>query len=316
MLKNHVEVMKIMTYHLKIDVSPIYELISSFLIYTTKKWVNSLDVGSTWIEEAHHMIKPEWIGAFDDAKALPFTDYDHLYALAVTRQDDTTILKFLDSLTENDASALCQQISPLVPHITIDDMERIQKHYVPLLRVWYECYFTTIQEEYVPLLMEDAAEKLALAEKMDMDALIEYASGGLVIEPEQPVEKVVLLPTLHLRPINTYYFYDNLLFIQYPIDLPELDEDEPPISLLRLTRAISKAEYLRLLRYVALGPKSMQEIVSALGITRDELLHDLLVLRVAGLLRTHLIGQDDEKFSIRPDGVAELPIFLESYIRL
>lgn len=34
------------------------------------------------------------------------------------------------------------------------------------------------------------------------------------------------------------------------------------------------------------------------------------------LLRIHLVDQDIEKFSIRPDGAAELQIFLESYIRL
>jgi hypothetical protein len=305
-----------MTYQLKIDVSPIYELISSFLIYTTQKWVNNLDVGSQWIEDAHELISPEHVDKFEAAKLLPFTDYDHLYALAIMRQTDASIPEFLDFLDTQEPAQLATIIASLVPHVNIEDMVRIKEKYTPLLRVWYECYFTTVTDQYVPLLMEDAAEKLTLADKMDMDVLIEYASGGLVLEPEQHVEKVILLPTIHLRPLNTYYFYENLLFIQYPIDLPECDEDEPPISLLRLTRAISKAEYLRLLRYVALGPKSMHEIVDALGITRDELLHELLILRVAGLLRTHLIGQDDEKYSIRPDGVAELPIFLESYIRL
>jgi hypothetical protein len=305
-----------MTYQLKIDVSPVYELISSFLIYTTQKWINNLDVGSQWIEDAHQTISSEHHADFEAAKLLPFADYDHLYALAITRQTEASIPEFLDFLNKQEATELADRISSLVPHVNIEDMVRIKEKYTPLLRVWYECYFTTVEDQYVPLLMEDAAEKLTLADKMDMDMLIEYASGGLVLEPEQHIDKVILLPTIHLRPLNTYYFYENLLFIQYPIDLPQCDEDEPPISLLRLTRAISKAEYLRLLRYVALGPKSMHEIVAALGITRDELLHDLLILRVAGLLRTHLLGQDDEKFSIRPDGVAELPIFLESYIRL
>lgn len=84
----------------------------------------------------------------------------------------------------------------------------------------------------------------------------------------------------------------------------------------RLTRALAKPERLRLLRYVADEPKSIYEMLHDLNESKEDLMHDLMRLRVAGLLRIHLVDQDIEKFSIRPDGAAELQIFLESYIRL
>lgn len=43
---------------------------------------------------------------------------------------------------------------------------------------------------------------------------------------------------------------------------------------------------------------------------------DMMILRVAGLLRIHIGRYHKEKFSIRPDGAADLQVFLESYIGL
>ena len=40
-----------MAYHVKIDVSPIYEMLNSFLVYVTKKWIQHLDIGPEWILE-------------------------------------------------------------------------------------------------------------------------------------------------------------------------------------------------------------------------------------------------------------------------
>ena len=148
-----------MTYQLKIDVSPVYELINSFLIYTTQKWINNLDVGSQWIEDVHQTIASKHHADFEAAKLLPFTDYDHLYALAITRHAEASIPEFLDFLSTQEATELADRISSLVPHVKLEDMIRIKEKYTPLLRVWYECYFTTVEDQYIPLLMEDAAEK-------------------------------------------------------------------------------------------------------------------------------------------------------------
>ncbi len=304
-----------MYYDVKIDVSPVYELLSSFIIYTTRKWVNNLDVGSEWIETIDSRFSEEERQAFAEAAELPFSDYDLLYALILERDSDAGIDSFLNELAESDEHHLHRKLHTYIYTVNDEDILRL-RGYVPLLRVWNERYFRFVEEQYVSLLEEDAAEKQALMQKMDPDALLEYASGGLVLEPELPIDKVVLLPSIHFRPINTYCFYDSTLLIQYPLDLPEQDEDEPPICLLRLTRALVAPERLRLLRFVADEPKSLQELVQDLNEAEERLMHHLMRLRVAGLLRVHLVDRDNEKFSIRPDGASELQMFLESYIRL
>lgn len=304
-----------MYYDVKIDVSPVYELLSSFIIFTTRKWVNNLDVGAEWIETVESRMSEAERQRFVEAAKLPFTDYDLLYALILERNRNTDIERFLSEFAESGEEALLHKLKPYVPTVNSQDISRL-KRFIPLLQIWYAKYYRDLEDQYLALLEEDAAEKQALIHKMDPEALVEYATSGVILERNLPIERVVLLPSIHFRPINTYCFYESTLLIQYPIDLPELDEDEPPICLLRLTRALVKPERLRLLRYVADEPKSLDDLVSALHESEDQLMHHLMRLRVAGLLRIHLVDRDEEKFSIRPDGASELQMFLESYIRL
>lgn len=304
-----------MSYDVKIDVSPVYELLSSFIIYTTRKWVNNLDVGQEWIESIEARIGETERKRFEEAAELPFSDYDLLYALILERNEDANIEHFLNDLGNSPENVLLDKLKPYIPNVNNDDIVRL-KSYAPLLTLWNKEYFRHIENQYVTLLEEDAEEKMALVQKMEPESLVEYASGGVVLDPGLPINKVVLLPSIHFRPINTYCFYDRTLLIQYPLDLPELDEDEPPVCLLRLTRALVEPERLRLLRYLADQPKSLQELVNELRESDETLMHHLMRLRVAGLLCVHLVDRDTEKFSIRPDGASELQMFLESYIRL
>lgn len=107
------------------------------------------------------------------------------------------------------------------------------------------------------------------------------------------------------------------MIMQYPVDAPEENEDQPPTCLLRFTHALADPERLRLLRYVSDEPKSLAEMCEELGKDEDTVKDQVMALRIAGLLRTHLLGSNrKEKYSIRPDGVSELNMFLESYIRI
>ncbi|WP_256972547.1 helix-turn-helix transcriptional regulator [Saccharibacillus sp. O23] len=303
-------------YEVKIDVSEIYELLGSFMVHITKKWLPNLDIGAQWSADAEAGMPPDMQQRFLEAAEWPFLDFDALYALVIEREADEDIPAFLDRLLTEPAERLLERISPQLPLLTQGDMSRIQRDYTPLLKSWYTYYFKNIREALLPLIEEDAAEKLELLQKMDASALVEYASGGLVVETPLDLKTVILFPTVHNRPMNTYCFYQNVLLIQYPVDVPEPDEDEPPTVLLRMTRALAMPDRLKLLRYVADQPRSLLEMERDLGQPAEALKHHMVLLRTAGLLRTYIGEQSNEKFSIRPDGASELQMFLESYLRL
>lgn len=305
-----------MGYDIKIDSSPIYELLGSFMVYVTKKWVRDMDMGYEWIEQIESRLRPEVREQLASAQACPFSDYDVLYAWAFTRSHSDEISDYLIMLENAEDDEMFHRISFEVPFLTIEESIRIRKVYAPLLRLWDSDYFRSIESELRELAEEDATEKRMLVSKMEPEALVEYATSGLVIPNMDDLDSVVLFPVVHNRPINTYCFYNRMLLIQYPVDIPEEKEDEPPMLLLRLTRAVADPQRLKLLRYVAQGPKSLDDMRRDLGHLEDKLMSDLMILRVAGLLRIHIGRYHKEKFSIRPDGPADLNMFLESYIGL
>ncbi|WP_379151933.1 ArsR/SmtB family transcription factor [Paenibacillus sp. sgz5001063] len=305
-----------MNYKLEIDVSPVYELLDSFMLYVTKKWISNLDIGPDWIRDVDSRIAPLQISALRQAAEWPFEDYDVLYAWAYSRGPASKVTQFLDDLEACTLEECFERTSPFFQAFNLEECARIKYGYTPLLRLWYEQYFRHTEQKILPLMIEDAAEKKMLESKMDIVALIEYASGGMVMEDIPELETIVLLPTIHNRPINTYCFYKTMMLVQYPVDVPLDSEDEPPTVLLRLTKALSDPTRLRMLRFIAHEPKSLWEMQSELNQSREMLMHHLLILRVAGLLRVHLRGEGTERYSIRPDGASELQMFLESYIRL
>lgn len=305
-----------MSYELKIDVSPVYELLDSFMLYVTRKWVSNLDIGHEWVRDLDNRIPPQQVLALRQAADWPFSDYDVLYAWAYSRGPASKVTQFLDELEACSPTDCFLRSTPFFPDFTLDECIRIKSGYVPLLRLWYEQYFRHVEHKMLALLIEDAAEKKMLESKMDPEALIEFASGGVVLEDIPDLKTVVLLPTVHNRPLNTYCFYTTLMIIQYPVEVPTDNEEEPPLVLLRMTKALSDPTRLRLLRYLADEPKTLWEIQSDLHQSSEMLMHHLLTLRVAGLLRIHLSGEGNERFSIRTDGASELQMFLESYIRI
>ncbi|MBM6385544.1 MULTISPECIES: ArsR/SmtB family transcription factor [Paenibacillus] len=306
-----------MTYHVKIDVSPIYEMLNSFLVYVTKKWIQHLDVGPEWILEVEGKLSSNVRAALAPASTWPFDDFDVLFAWAAYRTCSSENQDFLNMLASLPSEELFARVSPLLPSITIEETSRIRDSYVPLLRLWDQHYCQNISDDYRTWLEEDAQEKRILLEKMGPELLIEYATAGVIVEPMPGLDEVILFPTVHNRPINIYCFYEGMMIMQYPVDTPEENEDQPPTCLLRFTHALADPERLRLLRYVSDEPKSLAEMCEELNKDEDMVKDQVMALRVAGLLRTHLLGSNrKEKYSIRPDGVSELNMFLESYIRI
>ncbi|MDP9697410.1 DNA-binding transcriptional ArsR family regulator [Paenibacillus intestini] len=306
-----------MAYHVKIDVSPIYEMLNSFLVYVTKKWIQHLDIGPEWILDVERKLSSNVRAALAPAATWPFDDFDVLFAWAAYKNTTLENQDFLDMLTELSADELFARVSSLMPSLTIEESTRIRNSYVPLLRLWDQHYCRNISEDHRVWLEEDAEEKRILLEKMGPELLIEYATAGVIVEPIAGLNEVILFPTVHNRPINMYCFYEGMMIIQYPVDIPEESEDEPPTCLLRFTHALADPERLRLLRYVSDEPKSLSEMCEELGKDQDPVKDQVTALRIAGLLRTHLLGSNrKEKYSIRPDGVSELNMFLESYIRI
>lgn len=125
---------------------------------------------------------------------------------------------------------------------------------------------------------------------------------------------MLLVPQFHHRPWNVFQDYRDLRVIQYPADALPAVPGEPPPGLLRLTRALSDESRLRILRFLATGPRSFTDVVQFMGLAKSTVHHHMVVLRAAGLVRVHDRG-DVTTYSLRPGAVDELGDRLHTFFQ-
>lgn len=315
MLEFHIMGGLIMSYEVKVYHSPMYELLSSFVIFTTRKWTENLDWSYTWIEQTSELIGPELVEHIEKVHTWDLKDYDLLYLWTILHDPYTEIESCLTYLEEASIEALYDVAVPFDDELTVDKVIRIRDNYVPLLRRWNDHYFHTVEAALRPLLEEDAAEKQRLIAKMNPSDLVEYATNGVIVEPLEDLHTVMIMPMIHCRPVNYYMLFKGLLVFKYAIDIPETDEDLVPTPLTRFTRALSTESHLRILRFLSEGVHTIGEIAVRMKLSEKQVKSDLMTLRAAGLLRTHL-HRRSERYSLRPDGINEMQLFMESYLRI
>lgn len=66
-----------MSYQIKIDTSPIYELLGSFMAYVTKKWVQDMDLGHEWIDKVDARLQQEVRTELATAQDCPLAIMTH-----------------------------------------------------------------------------------------------------------------------------------------------------------------------------------------------------------------------------------------------
>ncbi|WP_309121997.1 winged helix-turn-helix domain-containing protein [Paenibacillus sp.] len=302
-----------MTYRVQFDYSPVYELLLSFMIYSRRKWTRNLDIGNAWLKETDDLFGPKRKAA---SGACSEDTFDRLFLLAYVCPNKEDVHSFLDWLSDQSPGQLYELLSPQalgsLPSDLGEDIERA----VTLLRAWNELYFDDflVQTGWDGLARASLAEKEA-AVAPDAVSQVELTTGGLVLEPNDRIRTIVLIPGQHFRPLNLTATYRSLVIILYPVD-PPAAPDAPPTMVLRATRAMSDDSRLRILRFLAPSPRSFTEVVAYTGLSKGTVHHHMMALRAAGLIRTHFVGEQysQERFSIRLDGVEECTNALRAYM--
>jgi DNA-binding transcriptional ArsR family regulator len=301
-----------MTYRVQFDYSPVYELLLSYMIYSRRKWTRNLDIGNAWLKDID-----EQLGSRHKLDSSTYNEaaFDRLFLLAYLCPNKENVPSFLDWLLDQTPGQLyellsTQSVGPL-PSDLGEDMERI----VSLMRAFHDAYFCKLNPAWEEAARADYASRRKAEEGNPLTRL-EQATGGLVLEPNDKLTHMVLVPALHFRPLNMYAIYRTIGIILYPVD-PPADPEAPPTTLLRATRALSDESRLRILRFMALSPRSFTEVVGHTGLSKGTVHHHMMALRAAGLIRTHLIGDQlsQERFSIRLDGVEECTSSLRDFMK-
>jgi DNA-binding transcriptional ArsR family regulator len=148
---------------------------------------------------------------------------------------------------------------------------------------WYRAVGPALEREQ-PMLRQEAARQRARGPRISAVDLI-AAVAGVEYVPEPGIERVILIPSLAIRPELHVFDHLQLKIICYPLDVPRRDAWSPPTGLTGLVKSLADERRLSMVRLLAGGPLSAQQIAGQLGIPITTALHHLAILRSSGVLR-------------------------------
>ncbi|HEX6110246.1 MAG TPA: helix-turn-helix domain-containing protein [Ktedonobacteraceae bacterium] len=181
-----------------------------------------------------------------------------------------------------------------------------------ILRGWYDEVFREQEAQIMPILARDIEAKLALKPTVSAEQLIEIATGWEYV-PEPGIQRVVLIPSYISRPWNSdAERYDTVIFI-YPVAEESISADNnvPPARLVKLAKALADERRLRILKKLATGSFTLQEMAEDFGVAKTTMHHHIVTLRSAGLVRMNL---SDKRWSLRQGTVENVGELLNAYL--
>jgi len=193
------------------------------------------------------------------------------------------------------------------------DLEATKRVLIDILRRWYDEVFRQQEPQILPVLERDGEAKRALQVSMPTEQLIEAATGWEYV-PEPGIRRVVLIPSYVLRPWSTSGERADTRIFCYPVADESItaDSDTPPARLVRLVKALADERRLRVVKRLATGSYTLQEIADEFGVAKTTMQHHLTTLRQAGLVRMRM---SDHRYSLRGEVLDSLSELLGEYVK-
>lgn len=184
-----------------------------------------------------------------------------------------------------------------------------------LMTAWLPLY-QEIEPRVRTVIARDADLRAGDRAELRPVELIEKTTAGVRWLSEPGVRRVVLAPSLLVRPYNfTFTGGDWRIFI-YPVTDAALEPHDPlapPVSVLRLHRALGDDTRLRILRLLRDRDFYLTEIAEQLGLSKPTIKHHLVQLRAAGLVTLTEEG-GLSYFSLRRDRLDDASSELKRYL--
>jgi len=178
---------------------------------------------------------------------------------------------------------------------------------------WYDEVFHEQELYILPILARDVESKMALKLTHSAEQLIEMATGWEYV-PEPGIRRVVLVPSYITRPWNSEVERHDTVIFCYPVAEESISADKnvPPARLVKLAKALADERRLRILKKLATGSYTLQEMAEDFGVAKTTLHHHMITLRSAGLVRMNL---SDKRWSLRQYMVNNVGELLNTYLK-
>ena len=178
-----------------------------------------------------------------------------------------------------------------------------KRRLVTALRAFAEEAFSPSEQQIMAPIVRAAEAARQLAKTLAPQALIARVTRGYVYEPEPEFDRVVLVPHVAARPLLLLCQHRAARVICYPVS-PELIDPEESLAheTVLLGRALGDGRRVAILRHLASGDATLDELAGAAGLAKSTAHHHLAQLRAAGLvtLRGNARGY---WYALRPEGL-------------
>jgi len=182
--------------------------------------------------------------------------------------------------------------------------------------------FASEETQFAGAVSRAAASRRATATRNDAKTVIEDVTNGLDFEVPLGVTRVILVPSVVLKPLSLIDQFRDTLLVFYAVadEFIDSDPEAPPSWMVRTYKALSDERRLRILRRLSEGETTLDELTELLGLSKSTVHHHISVLRAAGLVRVHLSKDKDSKhesksYALREQPLADAGHFLDSYVR-
>ncbi|HET8740410.1 MAG TPA: winged helix-turn-helix domain-containing protein [Acidimicrobiia bacterium] len=199
--------------------------------------------------------------------------------------------------------------------------EGLSVRYATALKRFRAEVFSEFEEEFAGAVSRAAAARRATPLRGNAKEVVEEVTSGIDFEIPLGVTRVVLVPSVLTRPLSLIDSFRGTLVVYYGIadEFIDSDPEAPPSWLVRTYKALSDERRLRILRRLADGPATLDDLSEMLGLSKSTVHHHITLLRGAGLIRVHMSSDEDsfgrKRFSIRERSLSDANGFLDSYLR-
>lgn len=194
----------------------------------------------------------------------------------------------------------------------------VRDRMVAVLRRFRKEVYSEFEAEFAAPISRAAAARRALGRGADPERVIEEVTNGLEYRIQPGTSRLVLVPSMVLRPWAVIDQHRETLVVVYPVadEFIDADPDAPPSWLVKIHKALADEKRLRILRRISEGPASLDELATLLDLTKSTTHHHVGLLRGAGLVRVSMDPATGAKvYTLRPTVLPEAQRSLDDYLR-
>jgi DNA-binding transcriptional ArsR family regulator len=224
----------------------------------------------------------------------------------------------LDELLADEKVADHPDVSSLYRRLMALPMPELRERLAAALTRFRSEVYHPYEEKFTQATTRAAAARRALTRGADPERVIEDVTNGLDYRIQPGVNRLILIPSVVLRPWAVIDQHRDALGVFYPVadEFLDADPDAPPSWVVKLHKALGDERRLRILRRLSEGSAGLDDLSEMLGLTKSTVHHHVGQLRAAGLVRVRVDPMANTKhYTLRPAVLPEAARTLDDYLR-